>query len=411
MNNTKLIGLILAVLLLLSLSAFAMADNIGPGGTLETNNEQIGTNEGTVTNNYGTVTNNCGTVDYNGTAADHENAKIKNNYGTVDYNYGTVNTNGSFGNVSVNLGTVEENNGCISYNGCDSNPGKDISINDIHGTVSKNNGTISHNYGTVKNNEGTVGVNHSIVAKNGEEEVTVYGEVLNNTGEVDSNFGIVRNGAGGNVNNNYYIVYDSNDVEYVGVYVGNTNGVGGTQGEPLSVEKDSDIELDQEFKSDGSTLTGYTTVDPNGSNNYTVINSFTYKASAPSQIWLIWEKTPDDPVPQPGPSGGGSGSSGSETYVVVMPHTLEPSADMLGLVLRCNTVGGFGEADVTGALTVLVDFKAIDESCYTAVLNEKGNIEISFTDEFLATLSGGVHMASVIINNLTYTSQIKIPFV
>lgn len=407
MNNTKLISLILAVLLLFSLSASAMADtDVATGETRDYNGDTVTNNDGTVTNNYGTVTNNAsnGTVTNNASTGNvtYNYGTVTNNDGTVDTNYGTVTTSGSGNNqatVSDNFGTVENNYGNISRNGGNSNNGN---TSDNHGTVENNYGTIAYNYDTVKNNSGIVSQNW------------LTGTVINNAGTVESNYGSVTNVDNGSVSKNYGTVITSDNETWYGTLVWHMNGDGDDS--LISGNQKNPIDLSTVVENNGYDLKGYTTIDIRQyeySEN-DICSETTYAPTAPGTIWLIWVASDPDPVPQPGPAGGGSGSSGSsggETYVVVMPQSLEPSAGGKGLSFNCSTYGSIpAEAELKDILIVKVDFKDVDESYYKAVLNSKGNIDIDFTDAFLATLPGGMHTASVIFNGMTYQTMLNIPY-
>lgn len=160
---------------------------------------------------------------------------------------------------------------------------------------------------------------------------------------------------------------------------------------------------------DGKTVSGLS----NGKDTFNVSNNtvtISYNSLGGMNALVLIFK--DAPQPSGGSgSSGSSGSSGGESRVIIMPHTFEPRRDNKGMVLKCNAKGAFDNVELEGLLKVLVDFSVIDEANYKVFLNEDGNIDIIFEEEYLASLSGGVHMVSVIISNFTYTSQINIPFV
>ena len=422
----RILSVILAVLMVASLSVSAFADevvpdnpsgsttSVNPGQTMDTNNGTVTVNSGTVTTNNGTITTDDGGVNSNygkvGTVTG-EDGYVETNEegGTIDLvtedgkvgtNCGTITT--ADGGVTTNNGTV----GKVTENG-------DVLMNGEGGSVGENNGIITFNFGTVEVNNGSgdygIGFNINKVKENN-------GNVLANGGTVEVNnlTGTVTNstyqGNPGTVGKNYGTVTEADGTTYYGLQVVDTSS--GEEKEGLFEQITAGVKkiFGELFSRDGYTLKGYSETEGSTSAEYDTTTEYTL--SKAMKLYAVWtEKSTPAPAPS-GDAGSGSGDSGStpstQPTVPTYKATTESSADAPCSVTLTGITGGNGGEIPSSYVRLIYKGTIVDTSCYTLSVDEDGNIIVTFTEEYLKTLPEGVNPFDVISEADTILATIKL---
>ena len=248
-------------------------------------------------------------------------------------------------NETENVGTIGTN-----FADLDKNSGEITTANS--GTITENSGTISGNSGAVTTN-------------------TFEGTVTNTTGSVENNYGTVTEADG---TTHYGVELINNDTEE-----------GEDSSKLVQAYKDDKTVLGAVFSRDGYTLAGYSSTSGATSAEYDTISG--YSISNPLKLYAVWtEKSTPAPAPAPsGDAGSGSSYSGSTTPA--------PKSTVPTFQAEVKETAGSFEVTLTNVsskgVALYCDGVKIDESNYVITYDEDGNLIITFTEEYLASLSSG----------------------
>lgn len=329
------------------------------------------------------LSNNSGKVDTITVATNGglkaNNGDVTTNNGTIAANNGTVSDNN--GTVVVNVGTVEENDGKVEINF-----GEVVVDRESFIGITTSLGTVDVNYGTVTDN----GYADDITIKYDAETETI---ILNNN--ETTNLGIIVDKVDCRNTNTYVaVVYEDTEVEAEWTeaqqkaletagkledakqYEGVQQAVNGTF-TVYSAEKAAEMGISKE---------GYTLVSfEDAAGNIYKFSATVENVKNPLFLKAVYEAirhgvayTADD------------FSNATKTATLVMRRVLYTDAEL-----------------AAKEMTVKVNGELVSSSDYTVSIDENGNILVTFTDAFMATLAAGEHHLQIkFANGLVYNLTI-----
>ena len=398
----RILSIVMALVLIASLGVVAFADTVDDNPVDTTVDEvksgdTMNTNDGTVTKNNGTVNTNNGSITTNNgeVGTNTSDASISKNDGIVTTNEGYVGENKKESTVETNDGLVETNNGTITdnENGVETNNAI-ITTNGEKGTVKQNSGSILTNKGNIEKNITTEdGGEYAFVYTNEGTVTTNEGVVYDNKGTVETNTitGQVTNSGNGKVINNYGTIVVDEDNAIFGVQaVDDTKEVESVLKSVNSGVKVKLEELFDTFTKASKELRGFTDQD---GKSYDL--GAEYSINKPLKLTAVWvdpdpgKGDDDEPVAD---SGSYSGYTTTTETVPTFKAEVKAADDGCAVTLKGVKASG---------MSISMNGTTVDASSYTVSTDANGVVVVTFTPEFLATLSAGTHTFAIIVNGST----------